>query len=77
MSTDRDERSTSLDVRDNRRWFIGIGISIVFGLFGVVMALLSYSARTMPAAPSAPRAPTPRGASEPARRGRVRGERNK
>lgn len=50
---------------DQRRWLIGIGISVAFGLFGVVMALLSYSDRTKPgatpaaatAAPAIPAAP--------------------
>ena len=60
---------------DQRRWLIGIGITVVFGLFGVVMTLLSYSDRTkpratpagataatvVPAAPAAPPATSPRG----------------
>jgi hypothetical protein len=76
MSTNRDDPS-STDARDNRRWFIGIGISVVFGLFGMIMTLLSYAARTKPAAAPAPRATAPRGAPEPARRGKERGERNR
>ena len=74
MSTDRDERPAKLDARDNRRWFIGVAISIVFGLFGVVMALLSYSARTP--TPSPAKVLPPRGAAEP-RRSKPRGERNR
>ena len=35
---------------DQRRWLIGIGVTVVFGLFGVVMTLLSYSARGKPRA---------------------------
>lgn len=57
---------------DQRRWLIGIGITVVFGLFGVVMTLLSYSDRTkpratpaaatvVPAAPAAPPAENPHG----------------
>ncbi|CAN5673647.1 hypothetical protein BH09MYX1_BH09MYX1_27750 [soil metagenome] len=30
---------------ENRRWLIGISISVAFGLFGAVMALLSYRAK--------------------------------
>jgi len=49
MSTRPSEGSPSSDATENRRWLIGISISIVFGIFGVVMALLSYSERTKPA----------------------------
>jgi hypothetical protein len=46
----------------NRRWLIGISVTLVFGLFGAVMALLSYmdrnpskaSDRPGTSAPSAP-----------------------
>jgi hypothetical protein len=34
------------DSRDSRRWQIGVAISVVFGLFGVLMAILNYSPRT-------------------------------
>lgn len=37
---------------EHRRWLIGIGISIAFGTFGAVMALLSYRARSQPPTPS-------------------------
>lgn len=53
----------------DRRWLIGICISIAFGLFGAVMALLGYAERrTAPepgaapaAAPASPGSPAPRG----------------
>jgi hypothetical protein len=77
MSTNGDERSFTVHARDNRRWLIGIGISVVFGLFSMVMALLSYFARTKPTLPPARRAPAARGAAEPARHGKTTGERNK
>jgi hypothetical protein len=38
--------------RDARRWLIGVSISVIFGLFGVVMALLGYLEGTKPAVPS-------------------------
>jgi hypothetical protein len=37
---------------EQRRWLIGIGISLAFGTFGAVMAWLSYSARTRAQAPT-------------------------
>jgi hypothetical protein len=72
-------------VLSDRRWLIGIGISIAFGLFGAVMALLSYADRDKPQAPlGAPRAtaaattasPPPGGGpgAEPRGRGRGRGK---
>jgi hypothetical protein len=48
--------------RESRRWLIGITISLVFGLFGVVMALLGYLEGSRPAAPGG-------GISSPAKRG--------
>jgi hypothetical protein len=76
MSTSGDGRLTTHALGD-RRWLIGIGISVVFGLFSGVMALLSYFARAKPTAPPAPRVPAAREAVEPARRGKTRGERHK
>ena len=74
MHDSGDNRGSALDARDNRRWLIGVGISVAFGLFGVVMALLSYSRYTPaaaavpaahgPAASPAPRAPSDSGARE-------------
>jgi hypothetical protein len=73
-------RVSALDARDNKRWLIGVGISVAFGLFGVVMALLSYSRHTPaaavaptahgPAAGTSPRAPTESRAHEPRQRRR-------
>ena len=60
MNDSGDHRVSLLDARDNRRWLIGVGVSVGFGLFGVVMALLSYSHRaTAPSAVSAPAAHGP------------------
>lgn len=64
MSTDRDESSSRADGREHRRWLIGLGISLIFGLFGVVMALLSYSQKTNRSAPAEVNAP-PAPAAEP------------
>jgi hypothetical protein len=66
MSADRDGNSARADARDNRRWLIGVGISVAFGLFGVVMALLSYADRSRPSLGPATNAAAKRG-SEPAR----------
>lgn len=65
MNDIADHRVSLLDARDNRRWLIGVSISVAFGLFGVVMALLSYSHRT--AAASAVSVPAAHGpaASKP------------
>jgi hypothetical protein len=60
MTNGDDHRVSYLDARDNRRWLVGIAISVGFGLFGVVMALLSYSHRV---------APAPAGAAAPAAHG--------
>jgi hypothetical protein len=55
----------------DRRWLVGIAISLVFGTFGSVMAWLSYAGRSraVPAAAAATAPPSP--ASEaPESRGR-------
>jgi hypothetical protein len=64
MDDSGDKRVSALDARDNRRWLIGVGISVAFGLFGVVMALLSYSRHT-PAAATAPAARGPAAGTAP------------
>jgi hypothetical protein len=65
------------EARDHRRWLIGVGISLVFGLFGMVMALLSYSGRGKPAAPSTVTSPSMRDtARDPAARPKLRGGRH-
>jgi hypothetical protein len=58
MNDSADHRVAELDARDNRRWLIGVGISVAFGLFGVVMALLSYSHHRASAPPAAANTPT-------------------
>ena len=42
MATERDVTSRA-DARAHRRWIIGIAITVVFGVFGAVMALLAYT----------------------------------
>ncbi len=54
MSDSSEQWNKKLEARDNRRWLIGVGISVAFGLFGVVMALLSYSRHSSSAATAAP-----------------------
>jgi len=41
------------EAQESRRWLIGICITVCFGLFGVVMALLAYTDRTKRSAPAA------------------------
>ncbi|CAN5923084.1 hypothetical protein BH11MYX4_BH11MYX4_18290 [soil metagenome] len=48
MGTDDSSLVLTRHAADQRRWLIGIGISVAFGLFGVVMTLLSYSGRSKP-----------------------------
>lgn len=57
--SDSSEQISKLDARDNRRWLIGVCISVAFGLFGVVMALLSYSHHSSPKPAAAPAARSP------------------
>jgi hypothetical protein len=73
--TNDDDPSTGIVARDGRRWLIGIVISVVFGLFSVVMALLSYSEKTKPAVPSTKNAGTQAPSPEPLRRGSERRDR--
>lgn len=61
METSNEVQADARRAADQRRWLIGIGITVAFGLFGVVMALLSYNGRSkgdapaaLPAAPLAP-----------------------
>jgi hypothetical protein len=59
---------------ESRRWLIGIGISLFFGLFGVVMALLSYSQKAKdPASPAATATVAPQPAEAPGGPGRGKG----
>lgn len=74
------EPSTAIE-RDDRRWLIGIVITLSFGIFGVVMALLSYSHTTESSAPPAAKPPVSgsaprRPAAEPVQRERSKGDRS-
>jgi hypothetical protein len=60
------ERAAASEARDQRRWLIGLGITLVFGMFGVIMALLSYSERNRPGASSPAQSPAARH-TEPAK----------
>ena len=51
------------DDRAQRRWLIGVAITLVFGVFGAVMAVLAYTNST--SAPQS-RAPTSSPAAAPA-----------
>lgn len=51
--------------RDGRRWLIGVSISVVFGLFGALMALLGYLEGASPARPAGANMPAKAG-HEPA-----------
>jgi hypothetical protein len=76
MSTDRDAPASQKSERDSRRWLIGVGISLIFGIFSMVMAVLSYSPKTDSTARPARNDPAARGgAAEPIRHGRPRGNR--
>ncbi len=78
MSSPAREPSAAGETRDHRRWLVGVGISLVFGIFSMVMALLSYSERSEPAGPSARTPSTSHGSErEPAGRSPVRGDRRR
>jgi hypothetical protein len=71
MSTKDKETAPGTRAPEGRRWLIGISISIVFGLFGVVMALLSYSQKAKdPASPAATSTVAPPPAEAPGGHGR-------
>lgn len=67
MTSNADEPSPKPNSADNRRWLIGICISLAFGIFSAVMAWLNYADRTKatPASqrPSAPAVADPRPAA--------------
>ncbi|HUS28212.1 MAG TPA: hypothetical protein VMZ53_06880 [Kofleriaceae bacterium] len=63
MDPQTDSASARSDAGAQRRWLIGIAITVVFGIFGAVMALLAYT-NSSSAPPS--RVPGPSRASEPA-----------
>lgn len=77
MSTDRDARPSGIDARGSRRWLIGIVISVFFGLFSVVMGLLSYFGGAKATAPPGAKPPAGRDDARPARRDWGKGERRK
>jgi len=65
MSSEPTDPTSLAAARDARRWLIGVSISVIFGLFGVVMALLGYLEGSRPAAAGGISAPAKRG-QEPA-----------
>ena len=69
------DRAAASEARDHRRWLIGLGITLAFGMFGVIMALLSYSERSRPGASPAQPAAAPH--AEPAKRTHGRRDRDK
>ena len=68
MSTNAEEaHRTKSALDDHRRWLIGIVISILFGLFSVIMTLITYtSSRGTPAPVDAPAAVAPEPSLAPA-----------
>ncbi len=64
MSNNQGDPFSAADARDSRRWLIGVGISLAFGLFGVVMALLAYSERSNTSAPAAAKPPAAKGPTQ-------------
>jgi len=70
------DRAAASEARDHRRWLIGLGITLAFGMFGVIMALLSYSQRTPPGVSAPARSPAAPHA-DPAKRPHGRRDREK
>jgi len=70
------DRAAASEARDHRRWLIGLGITLAFGMFGVIMALLSYSERARPGASSPAQSPAAAHA-EPAKHPRGRRDHDK
>lgn len=71
--------TASDDARASRRWLIGIGITLAFGIFGAVMAVLGYSSKSTepaagPAATAAAATVAPGGGAGPAPRGHGKGK---
>lgn len=66
MSRERD--TATPEARAHRRWLIGLAITITFGLFGAVMAVLAYTkinGAPSPARRSSAPAARPRGSAAP------------
>lgn len=60
MIAKSDPATPSSDDRAQRRWFIGIAITLLFGMFGAVMAVLAYTNNSSaPAASGAARGTAP------------------
>jgi hypothetical protein len=75
MGTPSDANAAELDARAHRRWLIGLGITLVFGLFGAVMTWLAYAGRSAPAAPAAaPPVPGSVAPAAPAGHGKNKGK---
>lgn len=73
MTTQQDDAARRAEATSQRRWLIGVAITVVFGGFGVVMALLSYADHTKaptPGASSPSREPSPAPADEPRGKGK-------
>lgn len=64
MTPQSDAASTARDARAERRWLIGVGITVLFGIFGAVMAILAYTSSTSSTSSSGTR--TPAGSAAPA-----------
>ncbi|CAN5790851.1 hypothetical protein BH11MYX2_BH11MYX2_07750 [soil metagenome] len=64
MGPQTEDASSRGEARAHRRWLIGISITVVFGIFGAVMALLAYT--NAKSAPPRPRGAIPSGTSAPA-----------
>ena len=71
MTNNDGAEAADVRARENRRWLIGIGISLFFGIFASVMAFLSYAERNKiwPASVSGPGAAQPAAPATPAPRG--------
>ena len=77
MTNNDGAEARDVRARDNRRWLIGTGISLFFGIFASVMAFLSYAERSkvVPASVSGPGAAQPAASAAPAPRGDRKGRR--
>jgi hypothetical protein len=67
MAPETETASARSDARAQRRWLIGLTITVVFGIFGAVMALLAYTNGSRGQATATPATASPRPSSpEPA-----------
>jgi hypothetical protein len=69
MAPQTEAASARSDARAQRRWLIGLSITVVFGIFGAVMALLAYTngsrGRATTPASTSPRPSSPEPTSSP------------